>query len=146
MADTDLRGYSIVLVGHGLLNPLPGAPAETLQNARELVRWAARGGHGLYQLPVAGHRLAPGSDAATRRRMAREDATALRFVCSQLREYVDAGYRVSAVLLEDADTRGPSGRAWLRRLTAAAESCGIVLPDPLRVADPADLDHLVPAA
>ncbi|MDL9978420.1 hypothetical protein [Microbacterium candidum] len=130
-SDDDLREYSLVLVGHGLLNPLPGAEPGTLDRARALVRWAAEHGHGLYQLPVAGYRLAESSDAAGRRRMAREDAASLRFVFSQLREYLDAGYRLSALVLEPADTAGASGRAWLRRLGSAAEAEEISLPQPM---------------
>jgi hypothetical protein len=150
--DVDLRRYSNVLVGHGLLNPLPVAGGEStaqpsVAQRRALMRWASARGHGVYQLPAPGVRLDPDADAAARRRLAREDAAALRFVFSQLREYQGAGYRLGAVILDAADVRGPSGRAWLRRLVAAAAAEGVEVPTPV-IASPADLDdldRLVPA-
>lgn len=145
--DVDLRQYSIVLVGHGLLNPLPGPGEPTTEQRRALVRWASEHGHGVYQLPAPGIRLDADADVAARRRLAREDAAALRFVFSQVREYLDAGYRLSAVILDAGDVRGPSGRAWRRRLEEAAASSGVDLPAPATAAaaDLDDLDALVPA-
>lgn len=70
-ADVDLRQYSLVLVGHGLLNPLPGAEGPSVAQRRALVRWASARGHGLYQLSAPGIRLDP--DPSARRRLARED-------------------------------------------------------------------------
>ncbi|HEY0189298.1 MAG TPA: hypothetical protein VGC67_17560 [Cellulomonas sp.] len=122
MAETeiDLREYSLVLVSNRLLAPV-GDSARAL--ARDLVAWAHRQGHGIVQLGAPAYRVPGGhrsDDAAL-------DRAQSEFVLSQLRVYVDAGYRVAGLVLTREDLRAAAGRRWLGTLHDAAHAQGVAL-------------------
>lgn len=123
--DADRRGYALLLVGHDVLSG-PGFDARL---ARSVLAWADAHQVGLYQLPVAAHRLrlptSSGRAGRPRRAELDDEDLELEVVSAALGDYRAAGYRVLGMALRADDERTQAGRAWLAKvLIATAPTSG----------------------
>jgi len=98
----------------------------------EVHDWAERLGYRVVRLPEPGHRTHTDADAAGRRRLGRQDASALVSSLRRIKSELEPDGRVVALVAADEDVSGQSGRAWLRRLEEAAQRVGVALPRPVR--------------
>jgi len=105
----------------------------------EVRAWAERSGFRVVVLPVPGHRARPDADPAERRRLGRQEASELAAVLRRVRDARPS--EVAAVLVSEADVAGQAGRAWLRRLTEAADRVRVALPRPVRFGADAAFDE-----
>lgn len=132
--DVDRRAGTIVLVTHGLLNALPGAPDDRAHVAAAVLAWADTHDYALYQLPPAAHHLVPHADAQTGERLAAEDAADLDFVFSQLATYRANGYRIAGLVLSADDLASEIDRDTTKDEAASASgNAEVALLDARRV-------------
>lgn len=138
--DTATRsGRPVVLASAALLTPSPDAAPAAHRLAAEVRAWAEEAGLHLVALPARGLDVRPDADAAERRRLGRRDTAALQSLFARIARELGDGLPAALLVAED-EVSGQTGRAWLRRLSAAADAARLPLPRAIRLAPAAPLD------